>query len=125
MHLKHNSSGNLIHGPDGHLVRACGSCPCIDASACANCPGDTPTQFHVSFTGITPCSGCVACPATGESLQIGAAAINGTYLLSRNGACAWTTYSPTIAGSATLYASTSCTCLLYTSPSPRDRQKSR
>jgi hypothetical protein len=35
--------------------------------------------------------------------------INGTYLLSRNGSCAWTCFSPSVPTTGTEYASTTCT----------------
>jgi hypothetical protein len=112
-HLKHGPGGHLIHNAAGNLVHDCApsaGCPCVDPTPCTLCPGDTPTQFHVTFAGIVLCPGCVACPAMGVSLKINAgSAINGTYLLSRNGACAWTAFSTSVPCGATEYASTDCT----------------
>jgi hypothetical protein len=109
-HLKHTTSGHLYHGPHGHLSIVCpsgGGCACLDGSTpCSLCPGDTPTQFHVTFTGITLCSGCVDCDAEGISAQIdGGSTINGTYVLTKNGACGWTATAPC---TATLYTATGC-----------------
>jgi hypothetical protein len=112
-HLKHGPGGHLIHNAAGNLVRDCApppGCPCVDPTPCTLCPGDTPTRFHVTFAGVTLCPGCVGCPATGVSLKINAgSSINGTYLLSRNGSCAWTAFSPLVPCGATEFASTDCT----------------
>ncbi|MDB5353593.1 MAG: hypothetical protein JWN24_46 [Phycisphaerales bacterium] len=113
-HLKHGPGGHLIHNAAGNLIHDCapaaGGCPCIDSTGCGSCPGDTPTRFHVTFAGITLCPGCVGCPATGLSMKIDAgSAVNGTYLLSRNGACAWTAFADLVPCTATEYASTDCT----------------
>jgi hypothetical protein len=87
-----------------------GPCLCIDSFGCGFCPGDTPTQFHITFAALTLCTGCVSCPATGLSMKIDAGStINGTYLLSRNGSCAWTAFSDVVLASAHEYASLDCT----------------
>ena len=84
--------------------------PCASTPACPNCPDATPSQFHVTFTGITLCTGCISCDALGVSLQLAdGSAIDGTYLLTHNGDCAWTAFSTDVPASATLYLSTDCT----------------
>jgi hypothetical protein len=111
--LKHGSDGHLLHGPTGNLVRGCSSaptCDCASTPACANCPDATPSQFHVTFVGVTLCTGCVSCDALGVSLQMTAdSVLDGTYVLTHNGDCAWTASSTGVDASATLYPSLDCT----------------
>lgn len=111
--LRRGSDGNLLHGPDGDLVRQCGSgssCPCGDGTLqCASCPDATPTQYHVTFAGIALCDGCVACGGAGVSFQMGeGGAVGGTYVLAHNGACTWIASSEVVGVTITEYASTSC-----------------
>ena len=120
-HLKSSATGHLIHGPGGHLSIGCptggggggggGGCSCLDTFApCSLCPGDTPTQFHVSFTGISLCPGCVDCADSGTSMKIDAGStINGSYILAKNGACGWTTPSADVPCTATFYTGAGCT----------------
>ena len=110
-HLKHSSSGNLLRASDGNLVHGCGSptCACGSTPTCDLCPDATPSQFHVTFTGITLCSGCVSCPAAGVSFELAdGCVLDGTYVLTHNGACAWTAFSTDVPCSASLFASTDC-----------------
>ena len=111
-HLKHATSGHLLHGPTGNLVRDCGSppCACPADSPCDSCPDATPLQFHVTFTDVSLCPDCVSCPDAGFSLRMNdGSVLNGTYVLTRNGSCAWTAFSTGVPCSATLYTSTDCT----------------
>lgn len=115
--LKRSSDGTLLHGPGGHLVYQCapGRCACASLPACTNCPDATPAQFHVSFVDVVLCIGCVPCADLGISGQLSAgAAINGTYVLTRNGNCAWTAFADVVPASGNLYGSADCSG----SPSP-------
>jgi hypothetical protein len=88
------------------------NCTCGGASpACTLCTlGDSILKYHVTFSGITLCPGCVSCPATGLSMNITAGStINGTYLLTQNGACAWTCFSNLVPTTGKEWASTNCT----------------
>src|SRR5665213_2435625 len=110
--LKHAGDGNLMHGPHGHLADGCGAgaaCPCPSETTCQNCPDVTPTQFHVTFTGIALCTGCVSCDGGGVSFQLDdGAAINGTYLLTQNGDCAWTISSMDVPCTGKGYSTEDC-----------------
>jgi hypothetical protein len=93
----------------------CSGCACGSVFPCPNCsPGPTPTQFHVTLSGITVCSGCITCPDLGTfSIQFVNTTINGTYLITQNGDCAWTAFSAAGGGpivtTANLYFSGDCT----------------
>jgi hypothetical protein len=111
-HLKHAASGHLLHGPAGNLVRDCGAAPCACPadSPCDWCADATPSQFHVTFTDVSLCPDCVSCADAGFSLRMNdGSALDGTYLLARNGSCAWTAFSTSVPCSATLDSSTDCT----------------
>jgi hypothetical protein len=89
-HIKHGADGHLMHGPDGHLADGCGSgeeCACFSVFPCADCPDITPSQFHVTFAGITLCSGCVSCDSAD---------------------CAWTIAATSVPCTGTIYGSTDC-----------------
>ncbi|HET6246548.1 MAG TPA: hypothetical protein VFE47_02530 [Tepidisphaeraceae bacterium] len=111
-HLKHSfSTGNLLHGPTGNLVHGCAppECACGTTPECDNCPDATPSQFHVTFTGITLCTGCVACDGLGISVQLAeGASIDGTYALSHNGDCAWTAFAEDVPVTGEVYGSSDC-----------------
>ncbi|HEX4795512.1 MAG TPA: hypothetical protein VH370_17100 [Humisphaera sp.] len=110
MHLKHrSSSGHLIHGPHGHLSRRCSGCGCADLlNMCVYCPDATPSQFHVTFSGITLCTDCVNCD-DGSSAKIdGGSSINGTYLMAKDGPCGWVTESDDIPCTLTVYSGADC-----------------
>jgi hypothetical protein len=110
--LKHATDGKLMHGPHGHLVDGCGAgpgCACAADTPCANCPDVTPLQFHVTFTGITLCLDCVACDGAGISFQIDeGSSLNGTYLLTQNGDCAWTASSMDVPCTGKTYSTGDC-----------------
>lgn len=87
-----------------------GGCPCPDlAHPCSFCPDATPTQFHVTFTGVTLCTGCVNCDSTGTSLQLSGSSINGTFVLTENGTCGWSVAPSDVPITATFYTATGCT----------------
>lgn len=126
-HLKHSATGHLMYGPNGHLSSGCpgsggggggggGGCACLDTvSPCSLCAGDTPSQFHVSIVGVTICADCVACGTSGPWARAGAgASVNGSYVLTKNGACGWTAGIPAM--TANLYATSGC----GGSPTPLD-----
>src|ERR1700719_3355335 len=57
-------SGSLLSDANG--CSCCpdsgGGCPCPDLSEpCSFCSDAVPTQFHVTFTGIALCGGCIDC----------------------------------------------------------------
>src|SRR5690349_14216273 len=83
-----SDAGGCACCPDGG---GGGACPCPDlVTPCAYCSDATPTQFHVSFTGISLCTACTDCSATSTSAKVNpGSSINSTYLLSKNGNCSW------------------------------------
>ncbi|HWE02451.1 MAG TPA: hypothetical protein VG326_08565 [Tepidisphaeraceae bacterium] len=109
--LKHAADGNLMHGPHGHLADGCGggaACPCAAATRCGNCPDVTPTQFHVTFTGVTICADCVSC-GSGLSFQMTeGSTLEGTFVLTQNGDCAWTAFASDVGCSGKFYFSDDC-----------------
>lgn len=110
--LKRGTDGTLLHEMQGHLVSQCLplSCPCPAAiNACANCGDATPTQFHVTFTDVVPCPGCTACADAASGVTLAGCVINGTYLLTHNGSCAWTAAASLVPCSGRLYFATDCT----------------
>ena len=109
--LKRGPSGNLLHGSAGNLVKTCGGgCPCNSPMACHFCSPPIAGQFHVTFTGVGLCTTCVNCPAAGLSFNVtGGSSLNGTYILTRNGECAWTRFAVDVPCSASGYPSTDCT----------------
>jgi len=109
--LKHGADGVLLRGPTGKLVRDCSSeppCPCLSSIPCPNCPDVTPTQFQVSFVGVALCEDCVVCGEKGNSLKMAACSLDGTYLLTQNGNCAWTFDWSELHCSGTLFGSSDC-----------------
>ncbi len=63
----------------------------------------------MTFTGVTLCTGCVSCPAAGVSFQLAeGCSIDGTYVITHDGACAWTMFSTGVPCSASLFASADC-----------------
>ncbi|HZL38015.1 MAG TPA: hypothetical protein VFC78_22055 [Tepidisphaeraceae bacterium] len=111
--LKHGTITPLLTPAGSPAINSdccCGSggCACIDATQCTDCTeNDTPTQFHVTFSGITLPGGCTWCG--GRSIGGTASGGNGTFTLTRNGSCGWSTFSPTFAGSGTIYTDSACT----------------
>jgi hypothetical protein len=103
-------SGSLLSDANG--CSCCpdsgGACPCPDLSEpCSFCSDAVPTQFHVTFTGIALCAGCIDCSATGTSLQL-SGSINGTYLMPANGECGWATFASDVPLSATFFTGPGC-----------------
>jgi hypothetical protein len=72
-HLKRGSDGGLLHGPDGHLVNACGSGCCIDCPQPGTC---IPTQWTITFSGVTVDTSCLAANGLAVSTS---GSLDGTY----------------------------------------------
>ena len=109
--LSHN--GNLLSDTNGCTCcngSSGGGCPCADlVHACSFCTDATPTQFHITFTGVSLCTGCVNCDSSGTSLQLSGSSLNGTFVLTENGTCGWSAPPSDVPVTATFYTATGCT----------------
>jgi len=79
------------------LVDASSDCPtCCGCTAsgtsCTHCDDTTPSQYTVTFSGVTICTGCVQDQNTGSYINLsynGGFNLNGTFTLTQNTSCVW------------------------------------
>lgn len=78
-----DASGNLMLNTSGEVAVDCG------AKVCNNCPDSTPSQYTVTFTGVTICA-CSLVGPSGPYIAV-TGTIDGTYTLTQDSliACIW------------------------------------
>jgi len=83
--------GKIQFVPNGGTAADCACCDgdcTASATACVNCDDVTPSQYQVTFSGVTECVGCLDVATTGIVITE-LKALNSTFTLSQTVNCEW------------------------------------